>query len=84
LFVYPGADGEFSLYRDDGKTFDYARGLWSRLNILWNNRGRTLSLRFAPGSRPVGPVRENIVAHVVGETATREINFRGSPIQLKI
>ncbi|HKD07747.1 MAG TPA: TIM-barrel domain-containing protein [Bryobacteraceae bacterium] len=84
LFVYPGADGEFSLYRDDGRSFDYTRGVWSRLNISWNNRGRTLSLRLAPGSRPIGPVRENIVAHVVGETAAREIDFRGAPIQLKI
>ena len=31
LIVYPGVDGAFTMYEDDGATFDYRRGQWTRL-----------------------------------------------------
>ena len=50
IVVYPGADGAFTLYEDDGKTFDYRRGEWMRIVMSWNDAARRLSLRLAPGS----------------------------------
>ena len=28
LVVYPGADGSFMVYEDDGRSFDYRKGAW--------------------------------------------------------
>src|SRR6186713_1458946 len=30
LVVFPGADGAYSLYEDDGRSFDYRKGEWMR------------------------------------------------------
>ncbi len=36
--VYPGKDGDFSLYDDDGATYDYEKGKGATVNKLhWNN-----------------------------------------------
>jgi alpha-glucosidase (family GH31 glycosyl hydrolase) len=45
--VYPGADGSFFLYEDDGRSFNYRRGEWSGVEMKWNDSRRTLALRGA-------------------------------------
>jgi alpha-D-xyloside xylohydrolase len=37
LRVYPGADGEFELYRDDGTTYDYERGKFELTRLHWSD-----------------------------------------------
>ena len=51
LVIYPGADAAFTLYEDDGKTFNYRRGEWRKIQIAWNDVRRTLSLRLSQDSR---------------------------------
>jgi len=33
LHVYPGADGSYLLYEDDGKSFNYRRGEWMGIEM---------------------------------------------------
>lgn len=84
LWVYPGADAAFSLYEDDGATFDYKKGEFMRVNIAWNDRQRQLSLRLAAGSRMLPPGRRNLSVRVVGENAAHDIVFEGRPLQTKL
>jgi alpha-D-xyloside xylohydrolase len=35
--VYPGADGDFDLYRDDGTTYNYERGQFQITHLHWSN-----------------------------------------------
>jgi alpha-D-xyloside xylohydrolase len=44
LYVYTGADGKFSLYEDDGLTYGYEKGQYTRIPITWNDSGKTLTL----------------------------------------
>ncbi|MBN1608020.1 MAG: DUF4968 domain-containing protein, partial [Polyangiaceae bacterium] len=44
LWVYAGADGQFSLYEDDGVTYGYEKGAFARIPIRWNDGARTLSI----------------------------------------
>ena len=37
LHVYPGADGSFTLYEDDGTTMAYQKGQCSRVTFKWND-----------------------------------------------
>jgi alpha-D-xyloside xylohydrolase len=37
LRVYPGADGDFDLYRDDGTTYAYEKGAFEVSHLHWNN-----------------------------------------------
>jgi alpha-D-xyloside xylohydrolase len=50
LYVYEGADGAFTLYEDDGLTYDYERGKWTKIPIAWNQAKRTLTIGTREGS----------------------------------
>ena len=84
VWVHPGADGAFSLYEDDGTSFDYRKGEFMRVNMAWNDLGRRLSMRLAKGSKMLPPAKRNIVVHVAGEPLTREAVFEGRPIEVKL
>jgi alpha-glucosidase/alpha-D-xyloside xylohydrolase len=84
LWVYPGADSTSSLYEDDGRSFNFRKGEFMKMNVVWNNAARRLSLHLANGSKMLPPLRRNIVVRVAGETTTREIVFEGRPIDVKL
>jgi alpha-D-xyloside xylohydrolase len=52
LCVYAGADGAFTLYEDDGLTYGYENGAYSRIPLRWNDRFRTLTIGKRQGSFP--------------------------------
>jgi len=37
LRIYPGADGDFDLYRDDGTTYAYEKGAFEVSHLHWND-----------------------------------------------
>ena len=82
LKVYPGADAEFMLYEDDGRSFNYRRGEWLGISITWNERKRRLSLRLARGSRMLPPLRRNIEVRIASEKRARPAVFDGRPIEI--
>src|ERR1700683_1508893 len=43
--VYPGADGSFLLYDDDGATFNHRKGEWTAIQMTYNDARRALALR---------------------------------------
>ncbi|MFI5125321.1 MAG: TIM-barrel domain-containing protein [Candidatus Acidiferrales bacterium] len=78
--IYPGADGSFLLYEDDGKSFNYRKGDWMGIKMAWNDSRRVLSLHLAEGSRMLPPARRQIEVKL--EQTTRQIVFEGRPIQV--
>ncbi|MBV9301184.1 MAG: glycoside hydrolase family 31 protein [Acidobacteriaceae bacterium] len=52
LRVYPGADGDFTLYEDDNNTYDYEKGAYAAVPIHWNNSARTLTIADRKGRFP--------------------------------
>ncbi len=40
--VYPGADGSFTLFSDDGKTYGYEKGAGSLTKLTWDEAGHRL------------------------------------------
>ncbi|MFL6280151.1 MAG: TIM-barrel domain-containing protein, partial [Vicinamibacterales bacterium] len=57
LIVYPGADGAFTLYDDDGRSFNYQRGEWMGIDMRWRDAERRLTLHLAAGSRMLPPLQ---------------------------
>jgi alpha-glucosidase (family GH31 glycosyl hydrolase) len=84
VHVYPGADGRFSLYEDDGVSMDYARGVSSVIEMEWIDATRTLQLRLPDRSRLHPFTTKRMVVHVAGETATKNVVFEGSPLRVAI
>jgi alpha-glucosidase/alpha-D-xyloside xylohydrolase len=46
--VYPGANGSFTLFQDDGKTYAYEKGAGSVTNLTWDNTTQRLKHDGAP------------------------------------
>jgi alpha-glucosidase/alpha-D-xyloside xylohydrolase len=82
LRVYPGADGRFGLYEDDGVSFAYRRGDWTGIDLTWDDRRRQLRLQLADGSRMRPPLERRIVVERVAENATSSLTFAGTPLEV--
>ena len=84
IAVFPGADGSFTMYEDDGKTFEYRKGEWMGLAMRWNNATRQLTLSLAPGSRmrPAGGRRLEI--REGGSNRQQTVTFKGTPLTVTL
>jgi alpha-glucosidase/alpha-D-xyloside xylohydrolase len=80
LSIYPGADGAFLLYEDDGGSFDYRKGEWMGIELTWSDRRRALHLALAKGSRMIVAQRK-IVAQLGDER--RSLVFTGQPQEVR-
>ncbi len=47
--IYPGADGTFTLYEDEGDNYNYEQGAFSRIQFRWNDADRTLTIGSREG-----------------------------------
>ena len=84
LKVYRGADGQFTLYEDDGISQEYLknRGRWTRLT--WNDR--TSALMIEPGA-PQGAVNEPTAVRTfrvvfLPDGMTKEAVYAGRRLQI--
>jgi alpha-glucosidase (family GH31 glycosyl hydrolase) len=82
--VYPGADGSFEMFEDDGKSFEYRRGGWMGISFKWTDRDRRLAMSLMPGSRMRAPLVRDVVVRVAGQPATQSVKFSGRPVSLKL
>lgn len=44
LRVYPGANGSFTLYEDEGDNYNYEKGSYATIPLTWNDVSRTLTI----------------------------------------
>ncbi len=84
LVVYPGADAAASIYEDDGRSFNYRKGEWMRIELSWRDADRRLSLRLAQGSRMLAPARRAFEVRLAGEQSTRSLVFDGRPLEIRL
>ena len=50
LFIYQGSDGAFTLYEDDGLTYNYEKGMFARIPLHWDDAAKTLTIGKRQGS----------------------------------
>jgi len=48
--IYPGANGEFTLYEDENDNYNYEKGLNSTITMKWDNQSKTLTIGERKGS----------------------------------
>jgi alpha-glucosidase/alpha-D-xyloside xylohydrolase len=82
--VYPGANGQFSLYEDDGISFAYERGEFMRVGMRWDDARRELHLALESGSRMLGPAVRPLEIETPGQAAISRVNFRGAPLVVRL
>lgn len=79
LRIYPGADGQFTLYEDAGDGYDYEQGAFATTKISWKDQTHTLSIGDTKGDFP-GRLKKRVFNVVivgegvgVGEAAAAKI-----------
>ncbi len=94
LFVYAGADGAFTLYEDDGLTYGYEKGAFSRIPLRWNDATATLTIGQRRGSFPGMLASRTFEVVVVGKTkpvgfsfepkADRTVRYDGAEVVVRL
>jgi alpha-D-xyloside xylohydrolase len=55
LRIYPGQNGSFTLYDDEGDNYNYEQGHFATIHLSWDDAGRRLTLHERQGSYPGMP-----------------------------
>ncbi len=83
LNVYPGADGRFLLYDDDGITSAYRKGDWLGIEMTWSDAPKLFTLRLAEGSRMQPPLPRDFEVRLVPGKDSRRVRFEGRPVEVR-
>jgi alpha-glucosidase/alpha-D-xyloside xylohydrolase len=79
--IYPGADGVFSLYEDDGSSFRYEQGEFTRIACAWDDGRRTLTLKGDPKGRL--PQDRVFNLEIVGHAEGKRIKLSGGTMSVR-
>lgn len=93
LWVYPGQDGAFTLYEDEGDTYNYEQGIYATIQISWNDSTRQLTIHPRQGNYPGMAVSRVFRVFIAGgkrfdalqkAASAREIRYDGSSIVVSL
>ncbi len=91
--IYPGADGRFTFYEDEGDTYNYEKGKYAQFTIDWNDKTRQLSISDTKGSFTgmlkkhifnIVLVKENHGVDIGFTTADKLMIYLGKAIQVRL
>ena len=77
--IYPGADGTFTLYEDEGDSYNYEKGIYSTITFRWNNAKKTLIIGARKGNYP-GMLTSRTFTVVWPDGTTKQVNYQGQEI----
>ncbi len=76
--IYPGSDGEFELYDDDGKTLDFKDGEYSLTKMIWDDDQQTLTIEPEEGDT----LTKEFMIELAGESVEKSVDYEGNRIQI--
>ena len=91
--IYPGSDGSFDLYEDDGDGYAYEQGKFAITTLAWEDATSTLRVgrrdgdfALRAGSRTLGAVRVGAGVGVAGgpTEASATVEWTGEPVALRV
>jgi alpha-D-xyloside xylohydrolase len=79
LHVYTGADGTFEIYEDDGLSYDYEEGQWSRIPVRYDEASGTLYIGKREGGFDGMAEERSIAVRWIGGSDARAADFDVEP-----
>lgn len=85
LKVFRGADGQFTLYEDDGDSLGYLRGEATWTRMTWDESERKLTIEAAAPAGAAGrPAPQRIFrVQLLPDGATKEVKYDGRPVAVQ-
>jgi alpha-D-xyloside xylohydrolase len=93
LHVYAGANGQASLYEDDGVTNAYTRGEASRIPFSYDEKAGILTIGARVGQYKGMPARREFQLHIIRpgvststnlDAADKTVTYDGKPVSVKL
>jgi alpha-D-xyloside xylohydrolase len=85
--IYPGADGSFTLYEDDGETYRYEHGERATTTLRWDDARRTLHIAARQGRYPGMVTRRELRVRLVAPPGQAEqsqtVSYQGRALTLR-
>ena len=81
--IYPGADGDFTLYEDEGDNYNYEQGLYATIPFHWNDRTLTLTIGQRSGRYP-GMLTHRSFHIVLPDGTGKDVDYQGDMIQVRV
>lgn len=92
--VYPGADGQFILYEDEGDNYNYEKGMFSEITFTWDDAHGNLTISDRKGKFP-GMLKERKFRILIVDsttpsgdkeptTFTQTVDYTGKTITVKL
>ena len=81
--VYPGANGSFTLYEDEGDSYHYEKGVYSTIPFSWNDKSRTLTIGSRQGSFP-GMLQQRQFTVVIPDGTSTTVSYDGNATTVKL
>ncbi|MDU7473955.1 MAG: glycoside hydrolase family 31 protein [Paenibacillus macerans] len=83
LKVYPGKDAEFTLYEDEGDTYNYEAGAYSTIEMRWCESDRTLTIGGRTGSYDGMPGDRQFAVEIAGKSGQSIVSYQGDPVVVR-
>ena len=75
--VYPGADGSFTLYEDEGDSYNYEQGYYATITFRWNDKARSLTIGTRQGGYK-GMILDRKFTIVLPDGTTHTVTHNGN------
>ncbi|MFB5662668.1 TIM-barrel domain-containing protein [Alteribacillus sp. HJP-4] len=82
--IYPGADGNFTLYEDEGDNYSYENGEYSTINMSWDDAQRVLVMEKRKGSFEGMQHTRKFSVELVTENHPTVISYHGEEIKVTL
>lgn len=79
LYVYTGADGRYELYEDDGKSYAYENGAYSRIPFHYDDASGVLTIGRRNGKFAGMPVERTIHVRWISGDKADALDFNAEP-----
>ena len=79
--IYPGANGAFTLYEDEGDNYNYERGIYSTIHMTWNDKTQTLTIGSCKGAYP-NMLQQRHFTIVMPDGKQKEVEYKGQEIKI--
>ena len=81
--VYPGANGSFVLYEDEGDNYNYEKGAYATITFEWNDSKKMLTIGDRQGNYP-GMLKIRTFTFVMPDGQQKQIEYSGSKTEIRL
>jgi alpha-D-xyloside xylohydrolase len=80
--IYPGADGSFTLYEDEGDNYNYEKGIYATIPFSWNDKTSSLTVGSRQGSFP-GMLASRQFTFILPDGTSKNVSYNGESLTIK-